>query len=128
MILWSFILQRLNKFQVFSTGEITEIYFTSVTSIIAIPFIWNKFQDLILGQPLKSSCLVLEVYNETNIPCHFLFNIKIIYLWWSNIQLCFALLNISYLGWIISNFKQKRMKYLLNLILFILENETYLPT
>ena len=31
--------QRLNIFQLFFLGEITGTYFTSVTSIIAIPFI-----------------------------------------------------------------------------------------
>ena len=36
-------------------GEITENYLTSVTSIIATSFIWNKFHDLISGQPLKLS-------------------------------------------------------------------------
>ena len=43
----------------------------------------------------------------------FLFNTKIIHLRWCNIQLRFASLNISYLGWKISDIKQKGMEYLL---------------
>ena len=45
----------------------------------------------------------------------FLFNIEIIYPPEYNIQLLFASLNINYLGWIISDIKQKGMEYLLNM-------------
>ena len=47
----------------------------------------------------------------------FLFNIKIIYPRWYNIQLRFVSLNINYLGWIISNIKQKGMEYLLVILI-----------
>ena len=55
MILHVIISQRRNNLQLFSLDEITGNYFTPVTSIIAISFIWNKFHDLILNHLLKLS-------------------------------------------------------------------------
>ena len=55
MILHGIESQRWNNFHLFPLDEITGDYFTPLTSIIAIQFIWNKFHDLILGQPLKLS-------------------------------------------------------------------------
>ena len=53
-------------------------------------------------------------YCKINITYHLLFNIEIIHSTSGNIQLRFASLNISYLGWIIPDIKQKGIKYLLN--------------
>ena len=55
MILHSIMSQRWNNFPLFSLGEITGNSFTPVTSIILIPFTWNKFHDLTLGWTLKLS-------------------------------------------------------------------------
>ena len=42
----------------------------------------------------------------------FLFNVEIIYPQWYNIQLRFTSLNINYLGWIISDIKQRGIEYI----------------
>ena len=50
--------QRLNIFQLFFLGEITGTYFTSVTSIIAIPFIEIEIE--IIYFQIKNQ----KVYNQ----------------------------------------------------------------
>ena len=69
---------------------------------------WNFLYFINLYLP--RSCFVLVVYNKTNIPCLFLFNIKTIHSQYYNI-----------LGWIVSDIKQRGMEYLLNISGNILE-------
>ena len=66
----------------------------------------------------------MGVYNKTNIPCRFLFNSDIIHPRLDNIQLRFASLNITYLGRIISDIKQKGIEYLL-IISLLFKNKTH---
>ena len=107
--------------------------------IIAVQFIWIKVHHLILlfvciavdflflkklvMLSLKYSslvriqslwfCLVLVVYNKTNVSCHFLLISKLFNK--GNIPLRFASLNITYLGWIIPDIKHNGIKYLLSI-------------
>ena len=55
MILHGNTSESWNNFQLFSLGEITRNYFTYGTSIIKIPFIRNKFHNLLSDQSLKFS-------------------------------------------------------------------------
>lgn len=98
-------------------------YYSTVTSVIAVHFIWIKvhhlillfvciavgflfFKKLVMLSLNYSSlvriqslwfCLVLVVYNKTNVSCHFLLISKLFNK--GNIPLRFASLNITYLGW-----------------------------
>ena len=73
---------------------------------VIIQFLQKKLcfaQNLLcfVGLYFPRSCLVLVAYNKTNIPCLFCLMSK----------LC-TLGNVIYLGWIISDIKQKDMEYL----------------